>query len=80
MAVSRTMLSESFWRSSATTSAAALGASEASVTNREISLIVSAACACAWVPISCAVRDSVSHTACWLAATCAPLSAHCRPS
>ncbi|MNT24443.1 hypothetical protein D3C72_1599150 [compost metagenome] len=76
MSLSRTMLSDSFWRSSPMTSAAARGASDAACTRRPISAIVSLACACVWDVMSCAVRFRVSQISCCWRAVFAPASSH----
>ncbi|KAG0744706.1 hypothetical protein G6F24_016031 [Rhizopus arrhizus] len=76
MSLSRTMLSDSFWRSSPMTSAAALGASDAACTRRPISAMVSLACACVCAVMSCAVWASVSQICCCWLAVAAPACSH----
>ena len=78
--LSRAMLSESFWRSSEMTSAAARGASDAACTRRAISAIVARACVSACTVISRAVRSIVSTTRCCCSSDCAPACCHSRRS
>ena len=73
------MLSDSFWRSSATTSAAARGASEAACSSCEISARVWLAWAWAWAVIRLALCSSASQMACWRCALSCPACAQCWP-